>query len=463
MADHLPDDPQHWPADPFRLLGVEPPTTEIEVKRAYTKLIRRFKPEHHPEQFRRVREAYEQALDRLKWHGAFPISFFTPSPEPERPAEPEREAGPSMPPAPESEQRRHATPRDPVEHAWELATTGFTEEAYTNLVELSRVRPDNADVALRLYWLLGVYPALDADRTRHDWLAEALKRSRLTGPAVDLYRRELDAAPEVGLFEPYFRLLDNSAPGGALLWVARQRLVAAGVSRSWTLLGSDLDTLAGRVAELDETAWLSYLVAATGQLGFDLSPAYTRCRELLAGLRHLELRESWAFDQLDEQEMMSRAWQNTHAAPTFVRDVVREAWVGPSGAWKRILRSEAAWASEDPISLLRQLDLVATFPDCRPVMNTFARLVNESPLPTGPLYPREIIRGLVREFLSKSGSGGYPRTGLLAFLVTEVIDPDELVQACIDDAGYMSRSLVEHVRNDPTLRLAWQVAMWGDR
>src|SRR5688500_12033029 len=82
MADHLPDDPRHWPDDPFRLLGVEPPATETDVKRAYTRLIRRFKPEHHPEQFRRVREAYEHALEMLKWHGFVPPREFPTTAEP---------------------------------------------------------------------------------------------------------------------------------------------------------------------------------------------------------------------------------------------------------------------------------------------------------------------------------------------------------------------------------------------
>jgi hypothetical protein len=48
----LPDDPRRWPGDPFELLGVARGAVEIEIKRAYTRLIRRFKPEHHPEEFR---------------------------------------------------------------------------------------------------------------------------------------------------------------------------------------------------------------------------------------------------------------------------------------------------------------------------------------------------------------------------------------------------------------------------
>ena len=39
-----------------------------DLKRAYTRLIRAYKPEQHPEQFRRIREAYETALRYVEWY-----------------------------------------------------------------------------------------------------------------------------------------------------------------------------------------------------------------------------------------------------------------------------------------------------------------------------------------------------------------------------------------------------------
>src|SRR5262245_8160594 len=108
MADHLPEDPRHWPRDPFELLGVGPSATETDLRRAYTRLSRRFKPEHSPEAFRRVREAYEAALQHRKWFQVFPTEFpradDEPSPvvvtardAPPEPAAPEEHAAPSEP------------------------------------------------------------------------------------------------------------------------------------------------------------------------------------------------------------------------------------------------------------------------------------------------------------------------------------------------------------------------------
>ncbi|HTE54242.1 MAG TPA: hypothetical protein VK698_25480 [Kofleriaceae bacterium] len=53
--------------DPFELLGVTPPSTELELRRAYVRRSKQFRPERAPEEFKRIRRAYEQALARLHW------------------------------------------------------------------------------------------------------------------------------------------------------------------------------------------------------------------------------------------------------------------------------------------------------------------------------------------------------------------------------------------------------------
>jgi hypothetical protein len=46
-------------ADPYGLLGVARDATAEEVRRAYFRLVRQTPPETHPEEFQRVRAAYE--------------------------------------------------------------------------------------------------------------------------------------------------------------------------------------------------------------------------------------------------------------------------------------------------------------------------------------------------------------------------------------------------------------------
>ena len=47
----------------YQILGLEPNASQEEIKRAYFKKIRQFSPESDPEQFQKIREAYELLKD----------------------------------------------------------------------------------------------------------------------------------------------------------------------------------------------------------------------------------------------------------------------------------------------------------------------------------------------------------------------------------------------------------------
>jgi hypothetical protein len=328
-------------------------------------------------------------------------------------------------------------------------------------VDEARVRLEDAELALRLYWLAAVHPKLDANRTRHDWLSAALVRSRLRGAAVELYRRELEADPDAALSGRYVRLLEAEAVAGDVLALARLRLVSAGAARAWHVIDADLATLAGRVGEFDEGAWLAYLAGAATALAFERpAPATERCRDLLAGLRHLELRQVWAFDMIDEHEMLAREWRDAYQVPAAIREAVRLAWSAGYGAWRKALPGAAAWAATDPAGALRQFDLAAPRQACLRVLTAFQRLLDEGRPDGVSPYPPNLVRGLAREFLARNAYSGYAsiRADLLSMLVAESIDPQELAQACFADRDGTSRWLASEVRHDATLRLAWRTA-----
>lgn len=44
----------------YQILGLEPGASQLEIKKAYFKMIRQYSPESNPEQFQKIREAYEQ-------------------------------------------------------------------------------------------------------------------------------------------------------------------------------------------------------------------------------------------------------------------------------------------------------------------------------------------------------------------------------------------------------------------
>ncbi len=66
MTD-LPDSHEDWPENPYELLGIEPSTDEKTARRAYFKLVKRFKPDAAPDEFQKIRRAYEQVQARFEW------------------------------------------------------------------------------------------------------------------------------------------------------------------------------------------------------------------------------------------------------------------------------------------------------------------------------------------------------------------------------------------------------------
>src|SRR5881396_2443210 len=98
MSEHeLPEDLKQWPRDPHQLLGTKPGVAPKALRQAYTRLIRRFKPEQFPEHFRRIREAYDQ-VQAYGWYD------FSHNPVAETPATPP-EPGLAIPELPEEAQR----------------------------------------------------------------------------------------------------------------------------------------------------------------------------------------------------------------------------------------------------------------------------------------------------------------------------------------------------------------------
>jgi len=69
----------HLPGDPLAFFELSPEFTRKDLKRAYTKLIRVFKPETFPAEFQRIRGAYDLLDERLRYMGGSPLAPAMPS------------------------------------------------------------------------------------------------------------------------------------------------------------------------------------------------------------------------------------------------------------------------------------------------------------------------------------------------------------------------------------------------
>lgn len=69
MDEHneLPDDFSQWPINNWDLFNLDQQNASYnDLRKAYSKLIKRFRPETHPEQFQRIQEAFETLRDLIQ-------------------------------------------------------------------------------------------------------------------------------------------------------------------------------------------------------------------------------------------------------------------------------------------------------------------------------------------------------------------------------------------------------------
>ncbi|OWK47293.1 J domain-containing protein [Fimbriiglobus ruber] len=512
----LPDDPRGWPDNPFELLGVSYDAGDADIKRAYTRLIRRFKPEHHPEQFRLVREAYEFCKQRTAWF-RFPSPRKPEPPQAGPPEQAERSLAKDVPPPPaedvgtdrrqsldappdvhpeagdptneESEGGRVGSdadfdteePRvegqptsdrvvDRVEQLWATAVNGAEAEAYAGLVDQSRYEPDRVDVLLRLYWLLTLNPDLDPVRTRHHWLAAALVLSNLRGPAVELYRRELEADPLDALKEPYDRLLTNSAAVADLTAVVRFRSAAAGRANLGGVIVADLTAIKTRVRDYSDTEWLGLIVTAAV---WSILSHNNLLKEFwqteLADLKDLELSHGSQFDRLDDASAFAVSVMKIPSIPPELHAVVRTYWVEQGVPRPQELGRAVEMIGAAPYEWLFQFDHI--YRESGPIfLALFGRAVERYVAAHGAFdeitFPPELIRSQVdtlglryfdRTLWYEKTSFG--RVAVLKYLILNCIDPMELAACCGQDSDPRLQVLGELVRNDLSMRVVWLTQM----
>jgi hypothetical protein len=60
-------EPDFDSSDPFAQLGIPTGSDKLAIRKAYKALVRQYRPETHPDEFQKIRTAYEEALADLRW------------------------------------------------------------------------------------------------------------------------------------------------------------------------------------------------------------------------------------------------------------------------------------------------------------------------------------------------------------------------------------------------------------
>ncbi len=327
MSEHtLPDDFSRWPANPFELLGVPPGVGERELRRAYARLIRVYKPEQFPEHFRRIREAYEAARHYAPFFETPDEPADGPAPAPESPLAAER---PDPLPLPRSLE-------EDLDEAWSWAVEGDEARAYARLLDLQNRHPERSDIYLRLHGLLSVAPELDTQRRACDFLTQGLRQAGGGGPCHELYRREIEDNPAEALTDRFAELLQATTQPGLLATFVQWRWNAAGRLKRFEVIGNDLPGLRARLAVDHEEIWLRLLASAAEQLAWAPAPTnpvgLPECLHEAGRLEHLQLRCADVFDRLEYLERVSAGWHAVSKkgnVPADLLELLARFWTRP--------------------------------------------------------------------------------------------------------------------------------------
>ncbi len=247
---HLPDDVARWPRDPYRLLDVAPSIDKTNLKRAYLRLVRLYKPEQSPGEFQRIREAYETILHHIDNRSINIQEVLFDA----------RSSGRKFPSRTEQTADRGHT----------LANLIGTDEiatAYDRLICDFEFDSGRTNVCLKLYWLLVANPGLDSERHAIDWLYRGLAASSgESSAAMMIVRRAVELNPSLAFRETANTLIDPSLPPAFLLEFTKVRWGAARILNRWREIEFDLDAL--RVGAFDalEADWPFLLSIAARNL-----------------------------------------------------------------------------------------------------------------------------------------------------------------------------------------------------
>ncbi|MDB5389392.1 MAG: dnaJ 1 [Planctomycetaceae bacterium] len=430
MTDHhLSEDFASWPNDPYTLLGVNAGIDERGLKRAYARLIRTYKPEHHPREFARIRAAFEQLQSHIEWLAQWqskdlhtldqgdlnngdklnagapnesdlsndnPSELIAASDSPAHPNAPKQKTPPFQE-LNDSHSARRAAHRpateESIEKAWQAAIRGNPDSAYEQLLSLTNRRPIESAIYIRLYWLLRLFPKLEAGRHPADWLIIALRDSRVNGPAWELYCSELHRHSHLVFQEEHRHLLTYMESPERLFELLEHRWRAASRHNAWNLICDDIKEVRNLVKDKDLEIWARILFRAVSlaawstdayareivnqceleieqftELHFQLGAEFDRHDHLVAMLAETPLSEiDLAFDDTDRHDLIGEdfaqlirdTWTESRYQLEPRIQLMLESWVtNPSRALLMLteIRKHASFAFHQIRDVVVRLD-----------------------------------------------------------------------------------------------------------
>lgn len=314
--DSLPDDVSQWPQDPWRILGVERSFTKKELKLAYSKLIKRYRPESAPEAFQKIRQAYETlqhyadadaetaAVAHLIWNHLQTTDEKSVE-EDGNSAEDHsaeisehRDAGHET--STERSQSRRQAHRDL--DPWQMAKAGEYEKAYAELARTGFTRPHFEREMLQRYWLLTLHPELDRSTTACDQLLNFAISHRLSDEVERLLLAEVSNRPELATRSQIWKLISGRYNQSFRLSLLRVRWKGLLKDDGDEVVLQEFEELESQYFD-DPAQWLTIVILLLELVVVDhprlRQPLFDRCQTLLNELESEGVHQQELFDRAD--------------------------------------------------------------------------------------------------------------------------------------------------------------------
>lgn len=327
MTDHLSEVIDDWPLNPFEVLGVPRTADKSDVRRAYSALIRRFRPETHSRHFQRIRESYEAVLTILKSRD---------SQDGRLPAELRIDLSPlfrtpGLPRESIRETRKAELPESSDSAAAELLWEEFSRkpqrsqfDAIQNLLQGSNA---NAMTLLIGFWMIKLCPEFAPLEPSAFWLMRGIKEYPLDPRFVDLLLIEFQQQPELTVSGVSGRVAQTFRNSELLIIYLHGRWSLLGQHRRWMQLREEISELRPKLTPEFSAAWFGLIMRCFRATMFlndnDASELQRETRKELDDIAAFQLEHSAAMDEMH----LLLAAQDTlddRSESTDLEDILRE-------------------------------------------------------------------------------------------------------------------------------------------
>jgi hypothetical protein len=484
MSQHLPEELENWPSDAWAVLGVSHSADAKSIKRAYTQILKRFKPEQSPQHFQRLREAYDHVQQFLAWRDKY--TEFNNSAEPTEtvPANTNGNAPEQL--ASSNEEKNFPIEEIPVatlvpeinvlKLAWEEITNGKTQEPYARLVKWHKdllesepePRPSHGQGYAQAYWLLTLHPLLDKKNSAFDWICIGLQRSGNSWQLLELLEREIDRHPPA-VFEPPFLRCLETATAPVLVRLLVMRWKAAERLQRREIIFSEVEKYRNSISFDEPSGWAILLMTALECNVFNDAPPFVSFKPYLEEIETLPQEEiEERLHRWDILLQLAQQWAVflSYKMPPTWKTLLQLTCCDSQFDYYIAIQKVVAEVAEYPIDAMKAFDRILE--RCRPAaVLMFAMLSNycyqrgvrfkdDAPLDHAPLIPQALRNSFTREPYTNDMSAE-----LLQFCLNEAITP---LQAAALLEGVSAVKWSHFIAQDSSVQLIYGIwlAFWSD-